>query len=241
MVQAQQQEVDASSEEEDFDIQGADFYRCRFYRSKMPETGMLVMVETTDIKEIGAQVSLLEYGSIPGFIAMSHVTAKRVRSVQKHLKIGRREMMEVLRIDEAKMYIDLSKKSIMPDGRDEAEQRWHKSKKVHEIMFEVAMKLKTPIETLYEAWGWDIYEKAGFDHALDALRVAMQDPDMVFSKITISDEHKEKLIETLNRKLTVHPFKIRVDFSLTCTGYDGIEAIKEALLTAKHEVNDETW
>ena len=55
-------------------------------------------------------------------------------------------MMEVLRIDEAKMYIDLSKKSIMPDGRDEAEQRWHKSKKVHEIMFETAMKLKTPIE-----------------------------------------------------------------------------------------------
>ena len=199
------------------------------------------MVETTDIKEIGAQVSLLEYGSIEGFIAMSHVTAKRVRSVQKHLKIGRREMMEVLRIDEAKMYIDLSKKSIMPDGRDEAEQRWHKSKKVHEIMFETAMKLKTPIEQLYELWGWEIYEKTGFDHALDALRVSMQDPDMVFSKINIPDDHKVKLIETLNRKLTVHPFKIRVDFSLTCTGYDGIEAIREALLTAKHEVNDETW
>jgi translation initiation factor 2 subunit 1 len=39
----------------------------------------------------------------------------------------------------------------------------------------------------------------------------------------------------------MHPFKIRVDFSLTCTGYDGVEAIREALLTAKHEVNDETW
>jgi len=108
-------------------------------------------------------------------------------------------------------------------------------------MFEVAMKLKTPIETLYEAWGWDIYEKCGFEHALDALRVAMQDPELIFSKITISADHKEKLIETLNRKLTVHPFKIRVDFTLTCTGYDGVEAIKEALLTAKHEVNDETW
>ena len=64
---------------------------------------------------------------------------------------------------------------------------------------------------------------------------------MVFQNIQIPEEHKTVLLATLNRKLTVNPFKIRVDFSLTCTGYDGIEAIKEALLTAKHEVNDETW
>jgi len=64
---------------------------------------------------------------------------------------------------------------------------------------------------------------------------------MIFSKINISEEHKKALMSTLQRKLTIHPFKIRVDFSLTCTGYDGVEAIKEALLTAKHEVNDEAW
>ena len=39
----------------------------------------------------------------------------------------------------------------------------------------------------------------------------------------------------------MNPFKIRVDLSLTCTGYDGVEAIRESLLTAKHEINDETW
>ena len=40
-------------------------------------------------------------------------------------------------------------------------------------MFEVAMKLKTPTEELYEAWGWDLNERCGFEHALDAMRVAM--------------------------------------------------------------------
>ena len=55
------------------------------------------------------------------------------------------------------------------------------------------------------------------------------------------DDHKEALLACLSRKLTVNPFKIRVDFSLTCTVYDGVEAIKEALLTAKHEINDDTW
>ena len=68
-----------------------------------------------------------------------------------------------------------------------------------------------------------------------------RDPDLIFSKINISDEHKEMLLATLRRKLTLNPLKIRVDFSLTCTNYDGVEAIREALLTAKNEVNDETW
>ena len=237
---AQQAAIDSSSDE-DVEIQGADFYRCRFYRERVPEKDTVVKVETTEIKELGATVRLLEYGGIEGFIQMSQVSTRRVRSIQKFLKIGRREMMEVYRVDKEKQYIDLSKKSLMADSLDEAEKRWKKSKKVHEIMFEVAMKLKCPIESLYEAWGWDMYESCGFEHAYDAMRVAMQDPEVVFSKITISDEHKEMLLATLARKLTVNPLKIRVDFTLTCTGYDGVEAIREALLTAKHEVNDETW
>jgi translation initiation factor 2 alpha subunit (eIF-2alpha) len=32
---------------------------------------------------------------------------------------------------------------------------------------------------------------------------------------------------------------LRADFELTCFTYEGIEAIKEALLTAKKAVNDE--
>ena len=243
MVQAQAtaQQSDHSSEDEDIELRGDDFYRCRFYREMVPQADSIVKVETIEIKELGANVRLLEYGGIEGFIQLSQVSTRRVRSVQKYLKIGRREMMEVLRVDDEKMYIDLSKKSLLDEQKEEAEKRWKKSKKVHEIMFEVAMKLKTPIESLYEAWGWDLYEKCGFEHALDAMRVAMQEPEIVFSKIDISDEHKEKLLATLHRKLTVNPFKIRVDFSLTCTNYDGVEAIREALLTAKHEVNDENW
>lgn len=243
MVQAQAaaQQSDHSSEDEDIELRGDDFYRCRFYREMVPQADSIVKVETIEIKELGANVRLLEYGGIEGFIQLSQVSTRRVRSVQKYLKIGRREMMEVLRVDNMKMYIDLSKKSLLDEQKEEAEKRWKKSKKVHEIMFEVAMKLKTPIESLYEAWGWDLYEKCGFEHALDAMRVAMQEPEIVFTKIDISDEHKEKLLATLHRKMTVNPFKIRVDFSLTCTNYDGVEAIREALLTAKHEVNDENW
>jgi translation initiation factor 2 subunit 1 len=47
---------------------------------------------------------------------LSQVTAKRVKTVHKFLKIGKQEMMEVLRVDEDKMCIDLSKKSLKTDA-----------------------------------------------------------------------------------------------------------------------------
>jgi translation initiation factor 2 subunit 1 len=41
--------------------------------------------------------------------------------------------------------------------------------------------------------------------------------------------------------MTSNPLKIRVDFALTCTTFEGVEVIKEALLTAKHIVNVDGW
>ena len=38
-----------------------------------------------------------------------------------------------------------------------------------------------------------------------------------------------------------NPVKIRATFKLTSTATDGIDIIKEALLTAKHALNDDKW
>lgn len=113
---------------------------------------------TTEIKDMGAYVRLLEYDNIEGFIMIGQVTAKRVKSVYKFLKIGCQEMMEVLRVDEKTACIDLSKKSIKAVTRDESTKRYKKAKQVHTIMRQVAVKLQIPIEQLYERWCWDLYD-----------------------------------------------------------------------------------
>jgi len=47
------------------------------------------MVEISKIQEMGAYVRLLEYDNLEGFIMMSDVTNKRVKSVYKLLKAGK--------------------------------------------------------------------------------------------------------------------------------------------------------
>jgi len=39
-----------------------------------------------------------------------------------------------------------------------------------------------------------LYDKCGFEHAYDAFRVAMTDPDAVFSKVKIDEKQREVLL-----------------------------------------------
>ena len=50
------------------ELQGADFFKCRFYRYRVPKKNMVTKVEIIEMKDMGANVSLLEYGGIEGFI-----------------------------------------------------------------------------------------------------------------------------------------------------------------------------
>jgi len=123
------------------DYNNSELVKCRYYRQKVPAKDDVVAVITTEIKDLGAYVRLVEYDNIEGFIMLSQVTAKRVKTVQKFLKIGKQEMMEVLRVDENKMCIDLSKKSLKADGVSAANKRLKKAKQVHTIMRQTAIKL----------------------------------------------------------------------------------------------------
>ena len=67
------------------------------------------------------------------------------------------------------------------------------------------------------------------------------EPDLVLSKVNITPEQREVLLDTIHKKMAANPLKIRVDFALTSTHFDGVDVIKQALLTAKHEVNTDGW
>lgn len=80
-----------------------------------------------------------------------------------------------------------------------------------------AYTLQCKLIELYEKFAWDLYDK--FDHAYDALRLCLTDPDIVFSKIDIDDKQKEALLHNINKKLSAPPTKMRARFHLTCYNF----------------------
>ncbi|OAX83575.1 hypothetical protein ACJ72_02067 [Emergomyces africanus] len=204
---------------------------CRFYEEKYPEIDSFVMVNVKQIAEMGAYVKLLEYDNIDGMILLSELSRRRIRSIQKLIRVGRNEVVVVLRVDKEKGYIDLSKRRVSPEDVIKCEERYNKGKLVHSIMRHVAEKTKTPMETLYSQIGWPLNKK--FGHSIDAFKLSITNPS-VWDDVTFpSQVVKDELQNYISKKLTPHPTKVRADVEVTCFGYDGIDAVKDALRTAE--------
>src|SRR5690554_5273799 len=60
------------------------------------------MVNVRQIAEMGAYVQLLEYDNIEGMILLSELSRRRIRSIQKLIRVGRNEVVVVLRVDKEK-------------------------------------------------------------------------------------------------------------------------------------------
>lgn len=200
---------------------------CRMYENKYPEVDDLVMVEVKSIEEMGAYVHLKEYNDIEGMILLSELSRRRIRSINRIIRVGRQEVVAVLRVDKEKGYIDLSKKRVSEEEQQRCEDRYNKSKAVHSIMRHVAESLHKDMESLYIQFAWPMYKKYG--HAYDAFKLALSEPDTLFAEFPIEPEVKEVLVSNIKRRLAPQPMKIRADIEVTCFHYDGIDAIKEAL------------
>ena len=211
---------------------------CRFYENKYPEVDDVVMVNVQQIAEMGAYVKLLEYDDIEGMVLLSELSRRRIRSIQKLIRVGRNEVVVVLRVDKEKGYIDLSKRRVSAEDIVQCEERYNKSKAVHSIVRRSAEKFNVPLEEVYKSIVWPLAKEYG--HAFDAFRISITNPS-IFDSPEVhapTKELLEDLKENIARRLSPQAIKCRADFDVSCFSYEGIDAIKEAL-TAAENLSDE--
>lgn len=200
---------------------------CRMYENEFPEADDVVMVLVKEIQEMGGYVHLLEYNNCQGMIMLSELSRRRIRSVNKLLKVGRQEVAAVVRVDREKGYIDLSKRRVAPEDISKIEEKWNKSRTVHSIVRHVAETVGVDMIDLYQRWGWPLYRK--YAHAYDGFRTAVNDPDTVLEGLEITAEERTELLRNVTRRLTPQPIKLRADVEVTCFQYEGIDAVRAAL------------
>jgi translation initiation factor 2 subunit 1 len=205
--------------------------QCRMYEGIYPNAEDLVIVQVKNVAEMGAYVSLLEYNGIEGMILLSELSRRRIRSINKLIRVGRTEIVVVLRVDKEKGYIDLSKRRVSAEDIILAEEKFNKSKAVHSIMRHVSETCNIRLEELYQQFCWDLYKR--FGHAYDAFKLMVTQSDKVLEPYNIREDVLDQLMKNIKRRLTPQAVKIRADVEVMCFGYDGIDAIKDALLAAE--------
>ncbi|KLO13718.1 eukaryotic translation initiation factor 2 subunit alpha [Schizopora paradoxa] len=225
----------------------------RFYENKYPEVDDLVMVQVKQIQDMGAYVKLLEYDNIEGMILLSELSRRRIRSIQKIIRVGRNEVVVVLRVDKEKGYIDLSKRRVTAEEKEKCEDRFNLSRQVASILREVASKLTeadfTPpqngdnqfaapvsvtteeekLEQLYEQIAWPLGRQYGHPHA--AFKLMLSDSDAVFGSLPVQPSPAiiRQLKTTIGRKLAPKATRAHAKVDVSCYTRAGIDAIKRAL------------
>merc|ERR1712063_156401 len=221
------------------------FKDCRMYEQELPNQDELVVVRVNKVEEFGAYVTLLEYNNIEAMILSSEVSRKRIRSIHKHLRIGKQDVMQVLRVDKEKGYIDLSKKYVSEEDVVVATERFAKSKTVHSIMKHTAVTCNIPVIELLQKVAWPLYDKyEGNDddeeedgHALDGLNAILLDESLL-DEYGLEDSVKECLLKEIKHRLAEQPFKIQAQIEVTCFTTEGILSIKEALNIGKEHAEE---
>ncbi|QLL33572.1 hypothetical protein HG536_0E04830 [Torulaspora globosa] len=204
---------------------------CRFYENKYPEVDDIVMVNVQQIAEMGAYVKLLEYDNIEGMILLSELSRRRIRSIQKLIRVGKNDVVVVLRVDKEKGYIDLSKRRVSSEDIIRCEEKYQKSKTVHAILRYCAEKFQVPLEDLYRTIAWPLSRK--YSHAYEAFKLSIIDESVWEGIEPPSKEVFEELKVYISKRLTPQAVKIRADVEVSCFSYEGIDAIKEALKAAE--------
>ena len=219
---------------------GAYRMNCRMYENEFPEIDELVMVQVRSIAEMGAYVALLEYNNTEGMILLSEVSRRRIRSINKLIRVGKQEVCMVLRVDKEKGYIDLSKRRVSAEDLQKCDERFQRSKAVHSIVRHVSEVMHVDMEALYRQTAWRLYEK--FGHAYEAFCASISDPDSIFNEENmpgLSADTRATMLENIAKRLTPTAIKIRADIEVTCFRYEGINAIKGALLKGVEMGTDE--
>jgi len=206
---------------------------CRFYEQRFPEIDDVVMVNVRSIADMGAYVHLLEYNNIEGMILLSELSRRRIRSINKLIRVGRTEPVVVIRVDKDKGYIDLSKRRVSKEDIERCTEKYSKAKAVNSIVRHVAeilgFKNNDELEELYKKTAWYFESKSKKQGtAYDYFKQAVADPQLL-DALGLEDNTKTVLLENIQRKLTQQAVKIRADFECSCFTYEGIDAVKDAL------------
>jgi len=200
-----------------------------FYDRKVPETDELVMVRLNSIDDMGVMCSLLEYNDLEGFLPLTEISRKRMRSVLRHVRVGQRQVLQVLRVDTERGYVDLSKKYVAAPEKEQGTDKFEKGKHVHSMTKRLSELAHRPVKEMYEKIIWPLYQN--YKHPFDALKLFANDGEDIFGSHPepVSDELKVQLRKIAQQRMAVQPVKLGAQMEVTCYSFAGIEDIKRAL------------
>nr|UXY88056.1 translational initiation factor 2 alpha SU [Cryptomonas curvata] len=199
----------------------------RTYEHFYPIVGNVTIVLIKEIIEMGAYVQLLEFDNTQGMLMMSEISRRKIRSLNKLIKIGKTEVIMIIRVDYEKGYIDVSKRQILENEILYMEKKWNYSKNVNSITSHLSRCVVLNCEDSKIRWIWLLYRKYG--HAIRGIKKSANNSNKTFIGLDIFQLEEIKLLKILEKKIIQASNNISVEFELFIFSKNGIKVTKKLI------------
>ncbi len=126
-----------------------------------PEEGELVICTVTKVEKFGAFVFLEEYQKREGFIHISEVASGWVKHIGDFVRVGKRLVCKVLKVNLQKGHVDLSLKQVNKHQRQVKLQEWKNENRADHLFEEVARRVGLTTPEAYDQFGKRLIEVFG--------------------------------------------------------------------------------
>ena len=218
--------------------------------------------QVVSIAEMGAYCRLLEYDGVEGMILLSELSRRRIRSINKLIKVGRNEVCMVIRVDKEKVrgwgrgrggaHFPVPGTSRPPtpppspthQGYIDLSKRRVSAEEVSkaEDKFNKAKAVHSIVKHVSSKQRVpmaSLYPRLAwplykkYGHAFDAFSLAVAEDANVLDTLDLSVGERTDVLTYVRARMTPQPLKIRADVQVTCFTEAGINAIRAALSAAQ--------
>lgn len=209
---------------------------CRFYEKEFPKVDDVVMVKVVNINEMGVHVKLLEYDNLDGYVSVSALSRKRIKSMSKIVKVGKQMALIVIRIDQNKGYIDLSKRDISEQEVSFCEGKYQKAKSLHNLVKSALISSRNKeekwndvsLEECCKKTIWTLYKPTHNNNPDEVLKKILSSEYKVFDELE-ENLFKQELLNVFQKKYKdVNPL-IDAYVQIVCFSDDAVEDIKKSI------------
>ncbi|MFQ5474450.1 MAG: translation initiation factor IF-2 subunit alpha [Candidatus Nanoarchaeia archaeon] len=195
----------------------------------MPDEGDIVLCTVTKIYPTSVFAVLDEYEKT-GMIHISEISPGRIRNLHDYVKVGKKIVCKILRIDLQKGHIDLSYRRVTESQRRNKVNELKQEQKAEKIVEFVAGKMKQSANDLYEQLANKIF--ASYVGLYPCFEEAVADKGLL-KKVGIQDNVAKELQEVIEQRIKPPEVQLKGVLKLKSYAPDGVDKVKESLDAAQ--------
>jgi translation initiation factor 2 subunit 1 len=192
----------------------------------LPEDSELVLCTVTKIYPHCVFVDIEDYEDKQGMINISEIAPGRIRNIHDYVKMGKKIVCKVLRVDREKGHIDLSLRRVAEGQRREKADIIKKEQRAESIVEFVAEKLKMDKYKLYD----ELISKTSKDFSsLNDVFEEFISNESVLKSLSIAPETYKILSEVILQRIKPPEVQIEGEMKLKSYAPDGVQLIKRIM------------